>query len=392
MTTKTATALATGAPRDVARKLIAQTDEQLRGAQPALVVAMASIEQPLAELMPLLAAAYPDSVVLGCSTAGEFTQSGAGDGATSLFALAGDFKVFAGFASGLKEHGERAVAQALASLPREQEDYPYKTGLLFVDAFAQSGEETTLLAASILGADVPLAGGAAGDGLRLQNLSWVGCGAQSGPDALVAAMIFSKTPIGMGVRHGHIPLTEPLRVTRAEGSVVCEIGEKPAFQVWDELTRNHEFRKQTNIRAPGPDGMTGFFATYQLGLTSGSEYKIRAPFTVLDQDAMAFACGVPEGAEIRIMQTTEARQIESARQAAKDALSQLGERRPAGALVFDCACRKTLLGDRFPEAVAAIRQELDVPLAGFESYGEIALRAGDMSGFHNTTTVLLVFS
>ena len=29
------------------------------------------------------------------------------------------------------------------------------------------------------------------------------------------------------------------------------------------------------------------------------------------------------------------------------------------------------------------------PLAGFETYGEIALDAGDMSGFHNTTTVVL---
>jgi hypothetical protein len=29
----------------------------------------------------------------------------------------------------------------------------------------------------------------------------------------------------------------------------------------------------------------------------------------------------------------------------------------------------------------------NAPLAGFETYGEIALGAGDMSGFHNTTTV-----
>lgn len=31
------------------------------------------------------------------------------------------------------------------------------------------------------------------------------------------------------------------------------------------------------------------------------------------------------------------------------------------------------------------------PLAGFETYGEIALDAGDMSGFHNTTSVVLAF-
>jgi methyl-accepting chemotaxis protein len=40
--------------------------------------------------------------------------------------------------------------------------------------------------------------------------------------------------------------------------------------------------------------------------------------------------------------------------------------------------------------VHGISEELGgVPLAGFETYGEIALDAGDLSGFHNTTTVVL---
>jgi hypothetical protein len=51
---------------------------------------------------------------------------------------------------------------------------------------------------------------------------------------------------------------------------------------------------------------------------------------------------------------------------------------------------KLILDDRFTVAVKSTAHELgDVPLAGFETYGEIALDAGDMSGFHNTTTVVL---
>lgn len=46
-----------------------------------------------------------------------------------------------------------------------------------------------------------------------------------------------------------------------------------------------------------------------------------------------------------------------------------------------------ILGGDFQVAVRAISEELGgVPLAGYETYGEIALAAGDMSGFHNTTT------
>jgi methyl-accepting chemotaxis protein len=58
--------------------------------------------------------------------------------------------------------------------------------------------------------------------------------------------------------------------------------------------------------------------------------------------------------------------------------------------VFDCICRNLILGDRFADAVRAIADELGgAPVAGFETYGEIALCEGDLSGFHNTTSVVL---
>jgi methyl-accepting chemotaxis protein len=64
----------------------------------------------------------------------------------------------------------------------------------------------------------------------------------------------------------------------------------------------------------------------------------------------------------------------------------------AGAVVFDCICRNLILGNEFRTAVRAMWDELGgAPLAGFETYGEIALQVGEMSGFHNTTTVVLAF-
>ena len=85
-------------------------------------------------------------------------------------------------------------------------------------------------------------------------------------------------------------------------------------------------------------------------------------------------------------------QIESAREAARRANAKLGGRPAAGAVVFDCICRNLILQAEFGSAVRAMVEELGgAPLAGFETYGEIALDAGDMSGFHNTTSVVLAF-
>lgn len=60
-------------------------------------------------------------------------------------------------------------------------------------------------------------------------------------------------------------------------------------------------------------------------------------------------------------------------------------------MVFDCVCRAAILEDEFEDAVETMAGELDVPLVGLETYGEVCLREGEMRGYHNTTpSVLLI--
>jgi len=127
---------------------------------------------------------------------------------------------------------------------------------------------------------------------------------------------------------------------------------------------------------------------YEAGLAVGSSYKIRAPLSRREDGSINFSCGIPEGSIIRITESVPERQISSAREAASRARVRLAGAPVAGALVFDCICRNSdSSAEQFNEAVRGISDELGgVPLAGFETYGEIALDAGDMSGFHNTTT------
>lgn len=184
-----------------------------------------------------------------------------------------------------------------------------------------------------------------------------------------------------------------MKVTRAEGNVVHEVDGRPAWEVWVETTSGAAARQGKDPRSLGPNEVGAYLLTYEAGLDTGSsEMKIRAPLVKNADGALSFACGIPEGATIRITESVPARQIESARKAAQRAKSGMGGNDVAGALVFDCICRNLILGSSFHEAVRGISEELGrVPLAGYETYGEIALAAGDMSGFHNTTTVVLAF-
>ncbi|MFT3776010.1 MAG: FIST N-terminal domain-containing protein [Minicystis sp.] len=387
METLIATALAAGDAESAAHSLARDVRAQLGGVEPVLLVAFASTKQPLGEIARHLRAAFPRATLLSASTAGEFTEATDAKGHAAVFALAGDYRVFAGMGSGLAKDVEGAVRGAVGDLPVEVAEHPHRTAILLLDPIAGMSEEATLIAASYLGEGVRLAGGAAGDDLAMKQ-TFVGCGERVASDAVVAAVIFSKQPLGLGVCHGHEPLSRPLRVTKASGATVFEIEGRPAWQVWEEETR-----ASAAARGLQPEADIGaFLLRYEAGLSSGDAYKIRAPLSRGADGSISFACGIPEGTVIRITQSDPAHQIDSARTAAKRARAQLGDGKVAGALVFDCICRNLILGPDFVRAAVAIADELGgVRLAGFETYGEIALDAGDMSGFHNTTSVVLAF-
>jgi methyl-accepting chemotaxis protein len=390
---RVATALATGEPAGAAARLIGHIRAQLGEERPRLLTLFASTTQPLGEMATLIRAAFPEAVLIGASTAGEFTELGHAKGAVSLFALAGGFHVHAGLGAGLKADPQRAIECAVDGLPIAVNGYPHRTAILLLDPLAGNGEEATLIASSLLGPDVRLVGGAAGDDLAMKR-THVSCGDCVETDAAVVAIIFSKEPLGVGVCHGHGPVsTRPLRVTRSQGNVVHEIDGRPAWRVWQEETREHARAARIDVLTLPTTEEVSYLLRYEAGLASGAhEYKIRAPLYRNADDSISFACGIPEGSVFRITTSNPERQIESAREAARRARAQIGGRPVVGAIVFDCTCRSLILEGDFNRAVRGISDALgDVRLAGFETYGEIALDAGDLGGFHSATTVVLAF-
>ena len=391
MGTRVATALAGGTAAEAASTLSAMARDRLEGAEPALLTVFASTSQPLGDVVAALQKEFPSATVMGASTAGEFTEEKDAKSSAALFALAGDYVVHAGIGTNLSANPQQAVAAALEGLPRELHGYPHRTAILLLDPLAGNGEETTLITSAMLGEDVRLAGGAAGDDLAMKQ-TFVAAGGKAAPDAVVVGLVFSKQALGVGVCHGHRPLSDPLKVTRAEGNVVVEIEGRRAWDVWLEKTKGAAAAQGIDVATLKPDDEGAYLLTYEAGLAHGSEYKVRAPLSRSEDGSISFACGIPEGSVIRITESQPERQVDSAREAARRAREQLGGAAPAGAIVFDCICRNLILDKDFVRAVRGMSEELGgVPLAGFETYGEIALDAGDMSGFHNTTSVVLAF-
>lgn len=385
--------------RGISSSALAQgLSTRLEGREPALVLVFSSPAHPLAEVAGTLAARFPSACVLGASSAGEFTETGESKQSIAAVAIAGEYRVFGGFGRGLKADLEGTVARALEGLPRMAEGHPHCTAILLLDPLSGVGEEASLLVAAHLGPEVQLAGGAAGDDLAMTRTE-VASGNDSGSDALAIALVYSKKPLAIGVSHGHQPISGKLLVTSAEGNIVHTIDGRPAWDVWREQTREVAKTRGLDADKLAPSEIGAYLLRYEAGLALGGDptsesakFKIRAPLAVLPDGSLSFATGIPEGTTIRITESVAERQVEAAIRAASNAKKRLGSEECAGAVVFDCICRKLILDSEFEDAVKGMSKELgEANLAGFETYGEIALNQGEMSGFHNTTSVVLAF-
>ena len=378
------TALAHGP--DAPATLVATLRSAPHARPPALVCVFASSRYSLGDVQRRVKDAWPTTTVIGASSAGEFNERSEAPHAISGWALWGDFEVMAAIAEGLEGSPEGVVGSLASDLNERFPTHPHRIGILLLDALSGRGEEATLLAATLLdGVDpVRLVGGAAGDDLAMQ-CTVVGVDGDVRSDAVALAFLHGRARFGIGVAHGHEADSAPLTVTKAVGNVVYELDGRPAWDVWCERAK----AESIDLATLEGDDLARVFFTHSASLATGAEIKVRAPLQRVEDGALSFACGIPEGAVIRLTRSDPSRQLRSAREAARLARGQLDGHDCAGALVFDCVCRKLILSDRFSDAIGAISDVLAAPVAGFETYGEIALDVTDHSGFHNSTTVVL---
>ncbi|MGM0567634.1 MAG: FIST signal transduction protein [Elusimicrobiota bacterium] len=333
--------------------------------------------------------------LIGCSSSGEFTEEKVQTESVACAVMASEnYKFFTGLGKGLRENELGALKQASSVFPLNVEGYPYLSGVLLADGLAGKGEASVMAALNTLGTNIKLAGGTAGDDFKFKE-SVVFMDDEVSSDAVSLALLASRTPVAIGVKHGHTPISPPLTITKARENTVHEINNRPAFEVWKEYTREKAAEIGIDVdNMKDEEEIVYFFTRYEAGVLTGAqsdEYRIRWPgVSPNTEGSMTFSTSVSEGMVIRVMESPRESQIESAKRAAKIALEACGSAPVAGAVIFDCACRALILKDEFSKAVEEIKKVLNVPFIGFETYGEIAMEIGQLSGFHNTTTVVLL--
>jgi hypothetical protein len=304
-----------------------------------------------------------------------------GCSAEALIALGGEgFSVRTEARVGVRGR-QRTVGAEVARCAVPPPERASQALLMLADGDAGSQDAILAGAYSVVGAGVPLVGGAASPYPGASTMFTMHNG-EVLADAVVAASLGSDGPIGIGVRHGFHKVGEPMIVTRSAGGLVHTLDDRPALDMY--LRRLGAPLDAYRSQAIFEDFSRG----HPIGVRRRTSLELRdVSYSEHMDDRCLFSAGdVPEGGMIWLMATDEESSLAAGEQAGVAAIEALGGVEPLGLLAFDCASRCGFLG------LAGMHKELGrltaavagAPIAGFYTYGEYA-RVRGAFGYHNQT-------
>jgi len=351
---------------------------------PDAAVVFASARYDFPELLTALRDTCRPGVMVGASSAGEFTSDVPHEHCACALGLrAPEMRFAAGIGLDIATNPRAAADRAVQSFRGvNSQAYPYRTALVLTDALAGHAETLVEQITLRTGGSYQLVGGGAGDDARFHR-THVFSGTEAVEDAVVALEILSHKPLGIGLEHGWSPASAPMRVTAATGTRLISLNAMPAVQAFAE----HAERTGQQF---APDQPLPFFLHNVLGIDTGFGHKLRVPLSVEADGSVICAAEIPVGATVNIMES-KAGPAEAAANAVGSALSQLRGHEPGAALFFDCVATRLRTGRDFGLELGAIQQALgEAPFAGCNTYGQIARAEGQFSGFQNCTAVVCV--
>lgn len=362
-----------------------QLDEQLaslRMPEAGLLLVFGSVDHLTRPgLFDKLRAAVPQASLLGCSTAGEITSQGVDEGSCVLTATRFEHTRLTEASTSLA--GMEDSFAAGERIGRQIAAPDLKAVLVFGPGVRINGSALVNGITSIIGTEIPITGGLAGDGGAFRQTFTLG--AEGVDDNKVVAVGFCGDALNFG--HGSFGGWEPFgparKVTRSAGNVLYELDGEPALEIYKRYLGEH---------AQGLPASGLLFPFAMLGEDHGAIGLIR---TILGIDeatgSLTLAGEIDANGYLKLMHASTDKLVGGAESAARAAATMLGNPEKGLAILVSCVGRKLVMGNRVDEEVEAVGEVFgsQAVLAGFYSYGEISpFTPGTSCKLHNQTMTI----
>ncbi len=334
--------------------------------------------EPITQLVK----AFPNSYIVGCSTAGEILGTTLLDHSLTVSVV--QF-----------EHTRLAVASAHVQKPQDSFNAGRAIGtflkasdlrgvLILSDGSCVNGTE--LVFGLNLPGTIAVTGGLAGDGTRFQR-TWVIADGKPQSGVVVAVGFYGeRVAIGFGSQGGWERSGAEWVVTRSQDNVLYELNGQPALEVYKAALGEQA------------KGLPASALLYPLALRANADDDKPIVRTILSVDeakqSMTFAGDMPESYLGQLMSADLDRLIDSA---SKAAVMAQGKAAPTASdtlcIAISCVGRRLVLGNRTEEELAAVLKALPAQTqqVGFYSYGEIS-PSGGFCDLHNQTMTITTIS
>ncbi len=352
-------------------------------ASPDVVILFASPVYDHTDLLYAIKKACHPKLLVGSSSAGEFTSNIHGEGLACAVALrSSEMQFRVGIGRGLHSNHVQAAKDIVSSFhPCSGSTPPFRSALVLADALAGRTDDLVEHLTQLTGGAHQFFGGGAGDNGQFRETP-VFYDTEVVSDAAVALEILSAKPLGIGVRHGWQPASQAMYVTKANGPCLIGLDDRPAMAAF-----------QTYACETGqcfdPANPLLFFLHNLIGIDVGIGYKLRMPLSVNPDGSLLCTADIPQGATVYIMHATTHSAVEAAESAARGAIQKLCGYKPALALLFDCVATRLKLEQEFELELEAVQRVLGpTRYVGCNTHGQIARAEGQFSGYHNCTAVV----
>ena len=298
---------------------------------------------------------YLPGPVIGCTTAGQLSDTGFQRGGISGASLASHELSTVPYLIRPLVAPEKSINRIAKEVRAHLSDTSRAAfGFVLIDGLSMKEEELISCLYMSLG-DVPIAGGSAGDSLKFKQ-TFVYYDGELLRDAAVFALFLTSLPFHV-FKHQHFhPTSVRLVVTEADPGkrLVKEINGEPAVEAYARL-----------IGIAVRDLNSVVFSRYPLMLHIGNDYYVRSISSAEPDGSLKFFCAIDSGLVLTIGQGHSA--VDAIERDLRKVSENMGE--PAVILGCDCILRRLEMEERgLDDTVGRLLAKSKV--VGFSTYGE----------------------
>lgn len=343
---------------------------------PTLAVVIASHQYQPREVQSGISSLLGDTPTIGFSSPAALTQTGHHPNSVSVALLSGDFEAETLWLPGYAQSGRETALRVAGQASAWEEP---KSMLFFADGFNGDAEQFC----GAIPSDLRIFGGLSSGDLNTGS-TYQMAGSQAGYGGLAAAFLRGGLKIGIGFDHGWDPVGSQFRVTRSRGFWLRTLNGRPASETYAGL-----FGYPARDWAFPP--LSYLARLYPLGVEQSDGMTVRAPIRVEADGSFRMNAAIRDGVDTHLLVGSRTSCERAAGNAAQQALRQLGDAKPALALVLVDIAWQMLLKAQPGAEIAAVQEILgsNVPVAGGYTLGQVAPGEGPPQFLNQHMLVIL---